>query len=89
MIKTLLIERPRCPGKTTTRQVPELRACALCMHSAGHQPGSSLVCRAPAVVAIHGNARPIGIVRSTYGTCGPDARHLDMRSWQQHRSRGN
>ncbi|GLS13630.1 hypothetical protein [Hydrogenophaga electricum] len=82
-------------GKTTAiaitravRQVPTLRACALCMHSAGEQPGPELVCHCSRVGAVHGQRPACSTARAAGGACGPDARHMDMAAWQLgHRTR--
>lgn len=67
------------------QQVPALRACALCMHS-WVQPGTTdVACLCPTVIAIHGSGATAAQARSGPGACGPDARHLDMHSWQRHR----
>lgn len=81
----------RCAGKTTAVararaiQVAELRACALCMHSAGEQPGTALACHNPDVRAMHGARTPCSVARQAGNACGPDAHHLDMQAWQAHR----
>jgi len=66
-------------------QVPALRACALCMHSAVPPGATDMACLCPVVVAIHGSGATAAVARAGQGACGPDARHLDMHSWQQHR----
>lgn len=83
---------PRRAGKTTTvararaiQQVPELRACALCMHSAGQQPGPALLCHSPEVTAVHGRHTPCSTARQSSQACGPDARHMDMVAWHPFR----
>lgn len=60
-------------------QVPPLRACDLCLHSAPHADG--LQCHCPAVQVVCG-LQPVRIVRSAGEACGPGARHLDMASWR-------
>ena len=81
---------PRQCGKTTAiaigravQQVPALRACALCMHSAGHQPGPALVCHSPDLSAFHGARTNCATARAPGAACGPDAHHMDMAAWQQ------
>jgi hypothetical protein len=69
----------------TVQQVPVLRACAICMHSAGEQLASELACHNAEVAAIHRPGAPCRIARAQAGACGPDARHMDMHSWQLHR----
>lgn len=66
-------------------QVPALRACALCMHSAVYPGATEVACLCPTVIAIHGIGATAAQARSGPGACGPDARHLDMHSWQRHR----
>lgn len=83
MAQTILMERPRCPGKSIFWQVPYLRACALCMHSAGQQPGPALVCHSPVVSAVHGARTTCATARAPGSACGPDAHHMDMAAWQQ------
>lgn len=82
MAHTILMERTRCPGKSITRQVPALRACALCMHSAGQQAGLVLVCHSPDVSAVHGPRTTCATARAPAAACGPDAHHMDMAAWQ-------
>lgn len=66
-------------------QVPTLRACVLCMHSAGEH--LALACTEPTVEAIHGAGVPVQQARCEGAACGPNANHLDMHSWRaQHRS---
>lgn len=60
-------------------QVPPLRACDLCLHSAPHADG--LQCHCPTVLVISG-LQPVRIVRGAGEACGPGARHLDMASWR-------
>jgi hypothetical protein len=65
------------------QQVPMLRACVLCLHSTGQH--LALSCSALAVVQIHGTDTPVQQARKAGAACGPDARHLDMPSWQPRR----
>lgn len=60
-------------------QVPPLRACTLCMHSAPEHDG--LHCLCPDVRLVSG-LQPVHIVRGAGEACGPGARHLDMASWR-------
>ena len=83
---------PRRTGKTSAInaaraviQVPALRACALCLHSAVPPGATNMACLCPTVIAIHGVGATAALARAGQGACGPDARHLDMHSWQQHR----
>lgn len=75
-------------GKTTAyaaavQRATGLRACAICMHSAGQQTGPVLLCRSPEVTAVHGDACPCSKARSAGGACGHGARHMDMAAWHQ------
>jgi hypothetical protein len=64
-----------------------LRACALCIHTAGQQHHAELICNAPHVrEALPPQARTCLAARATNGPCGPNARHMDMHAWQTHRS---
>lgn len=83
---------PRQTGKNTAMatvcsvmQVPAMRACALCLHSAVHPGATDMACLCPTVIAIHGSGATAAQARSGHGACGPDAMHLDMHSWQRHR----
>ena len=77
---------PQQQQPATVRQVPTLRACALCMHTAGDQPGTDLVCRSPAARTAGSAGLACKDARSSTGPCGPNAVHLDMASWQIHRA---
>jgi hypothetical protein len=90
----VLIQKPRCPGYPSvwaaalkaSHEVTPLRACALCMHSMGQQSEPELICTNPAVrIALHTEHRTCLAARATNGPCGPNAVHLDMRSWHTHR----
>lgn len=67
-------------AETRIQQVPYLRACALCLHTAGHQPEPDLRCRCPAFAGRGG--LPCSTARAAAGPCGPEAIHLDMASWR-------
>lgn len=64
-------------------QVPLLRACALCLHSAGEH--LALTCAEPTVQAIHGDGVLVKVARAPGAACGPDAHRLDMLSWKPQR----
>ena len=81
---------PRRIGKTiamakarAVQQVPALRACALCMHSAVLPGATDMACLCPTVVAVHGRTVTAQAARTGSGACGPDAHHTDMAAWQQ------
>lgn len=68
-----------------SHEVTPLRACALCVHSAGQHSEPELVCNNPEVrIAMHTPARTCLAARAANGPCGPNATHLDMRSWHAH-----
>jgi hypothetical protein len=60
-------------------QVPPLRACELCLHSA--EVSQTLLCLCHEVRRVSG-LQPVHIVRGAGEACGPGARHLDMASWR-------
>ena len=66
----------------SVRQVPLLRACALCVHTSGQQTAADLQCRCPAFVGQR-STMPCHVARAAAGPCGPNAQHLDMLSWRQ------
>lgn len=65
------------------KQVPTLRACVLCVHSAGEH--LALACTEPTVQAIHGAGVQAHHARLSGAACGPNANHLDMHSWRAQR----
>ncbi len=69
----------------SVRQVPLLRACALCVHASGRSSESDdvLLCRCPSFVRQGASSVSCHVARSAAGQCGPDAQHLDMASWHQ------
>ncbi|WP_447779409.1 hypothetical protein [Variovorax boronicumulans] len=58
--------------------VTPFRACELCTHST--TCGQRLLCDSPAVRQA-GRPEALDVARSTAGSCGPNARHLDMPGW--------
>lgn len=86
-----IVQWPRQFGKTAaikamrTQQVPALRACALCMHSAVPPGAVDMACLCSTVIAIHGRDVTAQEARAGLGACGPDAHHLDMHSWRTQR----
>lgn len=71
------------PRTGITRPMPRplvtpFRACELCTHSTGR--GDHLVCDSPAV-RVSGRPEALDAARSSNGSCGPNARHLDMPGW--------
>ena len=70
---------------STTNSAPALRplgtpfrACELCMHSTAC--GNLLLCDSPAV-RLAGKPAALHAARASNGSCGPNARHLDMPGW--------
>lgn len=55
------------------------RACELCIHAITTADGRFL-CASPAT-HLSGGAEPIPSARAIDGSCGPNARHLDMHAW--------
>lgn len=60
------------------RLVTPFRACELCAHSTAR--AERLMCDSPAV-RLSGELEALDVARSPAGSCGPNARHLDMPSW--------
>jgi hypothetical protein len=58
--------------------VTPFRACELCRHSIAHS--ERLMCDSPAVHLV-GRPEALELARSATGSCGPNARHLDMPGW--------
>ena len=54
------------------------RACELCTHSTARS--ERLMCDSPAVRLV-GEPEALEAARSPTGSCGPNARHLDMPGW--------
>jgi hypothetical protein len=54
------------------------RACELCAHSTAN--GGRLMCDSPAA-RLTGKPEVLDVARSSNGSCGPNARHLDMPGW--------
>lgn len=52
------------------------RACELCDHRM--LDGTDMVCRCPAAVG-RDHWRPVSVMRASYGSCGPDARHMRVK----------
>lgn len=71
---------PRLTAATTAMRVPvaAFRACELCTHSTARS--DRLVCDSPAVRLV-GRPASLDVARSATGSCGPNARHLDMPGW--------
>jgi len=55
------------------------RACELCRHST--MCVGQLVCDSPAA-RLSGSPESLEVARSVCGSCGPNARHLDMTTWR-------
>ncbi|QNK66826.1 hypothetical protein [Variovorax sp. PAMC26660] len=79
--KVLLVSPP-CVGHSKF-PVPALatafRACELCSHVTGRTGG--LLCDSPAA-RLSGGPEALDVARSAQGSCGPNARHLDMPAWR-------
>ncbi len=78
---TIATVSPLCIGHATPMRPPlatPFRACELCVHSAANQ--QRLLCDSPAT-RLAGGPQPVDVARSTFGSCGPNARHLDMPAW--------
>lgn len=67
------MERPRARPLATL-----FRACELCAHSTATD--GRLMCDSPAV-RLSGRPEVLDVARSPNGSCGPNARHLDMPTW--------
>lgn len=66
------------PRPRTRPLITPFRACELCTHST--TCGQRLLCDSPAVRQA-GRPEALDVARSTAGSCGPNARHLDMPGW--------
>ena len=60
------------------QHITPFRACELCEHST--KRAERLMCDSPAV-RLAGGLEALDVARSPAGSCGPNARHLDMTSW--------
>jgi hypothetical protein len=58
--------------------ITPFRACQLCTHSTAC--GERLLCDSPAARQA-GRPEALDVARSSTGSCGPNARHLDMPGW--------
>jgi len=77
----LVFTSPSCVGhsKPTERAlVTSFRACELCTHSTAR--AGRLLCDSPAV-RLAGQPEALDVARAPAGSCGPNARHLDMPGW--------
>lgn len=77
---TIMAVSPLCVGHGTPMRPPlatPFRACELCMHSIADR---QLLCDSPAT-RLAGGPQAVDVARSTFGSCGPNARHLDMPAW--------
>ncbi|PZP30464.1 MAG: hypothetical protein DI603_15180 [Roseateles depolymerans] len=59
-------------------RIAPYRACDLCLHV---EAASVPLCGCPATLQA-GRPLPVDQVRAPGGSCGPDATHLVMESWQ-------
>lgn len=64
--------------RITSAPVTPFRACELCVHSTAC--GDHLLCDRPAVRQV-GQPEALHVARASTGSCGPNARHLDMPGW--------
>ncbi|WP_369658413.1 hypothetical protein [Variovorax sp. V15] len=75
-------EAPAAPlvhGRPEARAFGNLfRACELCRHSTAL--AGRLLCDSPAV-RLAGQPEALDVARAASGSCGPNARHLDMPGW--------
>ncbi|WP_179830433.1 hypothetical protein [Variovorax sp. YR752] len=58
--------------------VTPFRACELCSHATVR--AGRLLCDSPAV-RLTGHPEALDVARAATGSCGPNARHLDMPGW--------
>lgn len=78
---TIMAVSPLCVGHGMPMRsslATPFRACELCMHSISER--QQLLCDSPAT-RLAGGPQPVDVARSTFGSCGPNARHLDMPAW--------
>lgn len=78
----LVFASPHCAGhsKPVVRAlVTSFRACELCTHSTAR--AGRLLCDSPAV-RLTGQPEALEVARAASGSCGPNARHLDMPGWR-------
>lgn len=72
---------PPCAGHSKPVSKPPgtlFRACELCSHSTAR--AGRLLCDSPAV-RLSGQPEALDAARAAQGSCGPNARHLDMPAW--------
>ncbi|SFO51186.1 hypothetical protein SAMN05216567_10110 [Variovorax sp. OK605] len=72
---------PACTGHSRPFVRPlatSFRACELCTHSTA--TAGRLLCDSPAV-RLSGHPEALEVARSASGSCGPNARHLDIPAW--------
>jgi len=72
---------PDCAGHSRPLARPlatSFRACELCCHSIAR--AGRLLCASPAALLADG-PQALDAARSSDGSCGPNARHLDMPGW--------
>jgi hypothetical protein len=68
---------PPCAGHSRPLGTP-FRACELCSHSTAR--AGRLLCDSPAA-RLSGQPEALDVARAAHGSCGPNARHLDMPAW--------
>lgn len=72
------MEHALMPMLHATPLATAFRACELCCHSRHHT--GRLLCASPAAL-LAGGPQLLDAARSADGSCGPNARHLDMPGW--------
>ncbi|QRY30577.1 hypothetical protein JVX96_21150 [Variovorax sp. PDNC026] len=78
----LVFASPPCTGHSRPVMralVTSFRACELCIHSTAR--AGRLLCDSPAV-RLTGQPEALEVARAATGSCGPNARHLDMPGWR-------
>ncbi len=77
----LVIASPACAGHSRAMARPLIstfRACELCSHSIAR--AGRLLCNSDAA-RLAGGPQALDVARAAHGSCGPNARHLDMPGW--------
>jgi hypothetical protein len=77
----LVFVSPPCTahGKPALRPLETpFRACELCTHATARE--GRVLCGSPAA-RLGGQLEALDVARSVSGSCGPNARHLDMPGW--------
>lgn len=77
----ILFVSPPCVGHSkfpVPAYLTPFRACELCSHATAR--AGRLLCDSPAV-RLAGHPEALDVARAATGSCGPNARHLDMPAW--------